>query len=144
MSKIFNPIRLALYAFALFVVLSTQAPGSAQEPGNNNAPDNSSRNKVHNTTADQQKENDSDRENARKIRQSVTADRSLSTYAHNVKIIAQGGNVTLKGPVRSPEEKQSVAAKAAEVVGKANVTDELTVKSSEPSDSQRKEDSNGR
>ncbi|MDQ6700413.1 MAG: BON domain-containing protein, partial [Acidobacteriota bacterium] len=44
-------------------------------------------------TADQQKENTSDRETARKIRRAVVQDKSLSTYAHNVKIVAHGGTV---------------------------------------------------
>ena len=51
---------------------------------------------------------------------SFTSDSSLSTYAHNIKIIAQDGMVTLKGPVTSEEEKQSIEAKAAEVAGGAD------------------------
>ena len=81
-------------------------------------------------TADQQKENRSDRELAQQVRKSVVGDKSLSTYAHNVKIVAQGGSVTLKGPVRSDEEKKTVVAKAEEVAGAGKVTDQLTVKPS--------------
>jgi len=55
-------------------------------------------------------------------------DKSLSTYAHNVKIISQHGKVTLKGPVRSDEEKKSIEDKATEVAGAGNVTNQLTVK----------------
>ena len=55
-------------------------------------------------------------------------DKSLSTYAHNVKIISQNGMVTLKGPVRSDEEKSAVEAKAAEIAGKDKVTSQLEVK----------------
>jgi len=55
-------------------------------------------------------------------------DKSLSTYAHNVKVIAQNGKVTLKGPVRSEEEKKSVEQKATEAAGAGNVTNEITVK----------------
>src|SRR5690348_13844599 len=51
-------------------------------------------------TADQQKENRSDRDLTKEIRKSLVDDKSLSTYAHNVKVIAQNGKVTLKGPVR--------------------------------------------
>jgi osmotically-inducible protein OsmY len=36
--------------------------------------------------------------------------------------------VTLKGPVHSEEEKQSIAAKAAEVAGQDKVSNQLTVK----------------
>ena len=39
-------------------------------------------------------------------------DKTLSTYAHNVKVIAQDGQVTLKGPVRTEDEKKVVEAKA--------------------------------
>ena len=73
-------------------------------------------------TADQQKENASDREIAQKIRRALMADKTLSTYAHNVKIVAQNGRVTLTGPVRTDDEKKSVEAKATEVAGAGRVT----------------------
>jgi hyperosmotically inducible periplasmic protein len=79
-------------------------------------------------TADQQKNARSDREITRKIRQALTQDRSLSIYAHNVKIITQNGMVTLKGPVRSEDEKDAVETKATEVAGENNVTSNLDVK----------------
>jgi len=80
-------------------------------------------------TADQQKMNKSDRDLASSIRKSITDDKSLSSYAHNVKVISQGGTVTLKGPVRSEEERKSVMSKATEVAGSAaKVNDEMSVK----------------
>jgi len=78
-------------------------------------------------TADQQKENAHDLDVAKRIRQSVVKDKSLSTYAHNVKIVAQDGQVTLKGPVRTEAEKTSIAAKATEIAGADKVTNEITV-----------------
>ena len=78
-------------------------------------------------TADQQKENSSDRDLARKIRQSLMKDKGLSSYAHNVKVIAQDGQVTLKGPVRSDEESRNVEAKATEVAGAGHVTNQMSV-----------------
>src|SRR5882762_4712652 len=78
-------------------------------------------------TADQQKENSGDRDLTQKIRQSIMKDKSLSTYAHNVKVIAQAGQVTLKGPVRSDEEKRTIETIANEVAGNGHVTSELTV-----------------
>ena len=68
-------------------------------------------------TADQQSNAKSDRELTRQIRRAIVKDKSLSTYAHNIKIITQNGVVTLKGPVNTDEEKQAIAAKAAEIVG---------------------------
>ena len=79
-------------------------------------------------TADQGKNNASDRETARKIRKALMDDKSLSSYAHNVKVIAQGGHVTLKGPVHSDDEKTAIESKAKEVAGAENVTSELMVK----------------
>jgi hyperosmotically inducible periplasmic protein len=79
-------------------------------------------------TADQQKENRSDRDITQQIRQAIVKDKSLSTYAHNVKIITQNGQVTLKGPVRSEDEKKTVEAKATEVAGENKVTSELDIK----------------
>ena len=80
-------------------------------------------------TADQQKSNVSDRDLTKRIRQSIMGDKSLSTYAHNVKVISQNGVVTLKGPVRSEEEKKAIESKAMEVVGSGGkVNDEMSVK----------------
>ncbi len=79
-------------------------------------------------TADQQKENHSDRDVTQQIRRAIVKDKSLSTYAHNVKIVTQNGMVTLKGPVRSDEEKRAVEAKAAEIAGQDKVTSQLDVK----------------
>lgn len=91
-------------------------------------PDNSAMNKGQHITADQQSGHKSDREVTAEIRRSVVADKSLSTYGHNVKIIARDGAVTLKGPVHSEREKQAIADKAAAVVGQDKVTNQLTVK----------------
>ncbi len=54
-------------------------------------------------------------------------DKNLSTYAHNVKVITQLGQVTLKGPVRSEAEKTTIEAKATEVAGVGKVTNLITI-----------------
>ena len=79
-------------------------------------------------TADQQKNDRSDRDITQQVRQAIVADKTFSTYAHNVKVITQNGQVTLKGPVRSDDEKRSVEAKAAAIAGDGKVGSELTVK----------------
>jgi hyperosmotically inducible protein len=78
-------------------------------------------------TADQQKNNAHDLEITRKIRQSLVKDKALSRYAHNVKIITQDGHVTLKGPVRSEEEKRTIETRAVDVAGAGNVTNQMSV-----------------
>jgi len=80
-------------------------------------------------TADQQKFNASDTKLTKDIRKSIIADKSLSTYAHNIKIVSQNGMVTLKGPVKSDAEKASVVAKAVAVAGGSDkVSDQISVK----------------
>jgi osmotically-inducible protein OsmY len=80
-------------------------------------------------TADQQKSNAADMNMTKTIRRSIVADKSLSTYAHNIKVISQNGVVTLKGPVKSDAEKTAVVAKAVAVTGSADhVTDQISVK----------------
>jgi osmotically-inducible protein OsmY len=92
------------------------------------APDNTKKNKDQTSpTADQQKINPSDRAITQKIRKAVHDDTSLSTYAHNIKIIAQDGKVTLRGPVRSEDEKRNLQAKAVAVAGQENVTNQLEI-----------------
>jgi hyperosmotically inducible protein len=78
-------------------------------------------------TADQQKNNVTDRQATQQIRRSLMREKGLSTYAHNVKVIARDGQVTLKGPVRSDAEKRTVEEKATEVVGAGHVVNELSV-----------------
>jgi hypothetical protein len=94
------------------------------------APDNTKmneRDRQGGSTADDQKMNKTDRELAQKIRRSVYDDKTLSTYAHNVKIIVADGRVTLKGPVRSQEEKDAVEKRATAVAGATNVVNQMDV-----------------
>ena len=59
-------------------------------------------------TPGDQSESKADRTLTQRIRQAVMADKSLSTTAKNVKIITINGVVTLRGPVKSPQEKGSI------------------------------------
>ena len=110
----------------------------AQEPTGQQAPPAADNTKVNERdrsqnepTADQQKDNRSDRDITQQIRQSIMKDKSLSTYAHNVKIITQHGQVTLKGTSAIRRRKAAVEAKANEVAGENKVTSELNIKPQE-------------
>jgi len=96
----------------------------AQHPAPNNAAINKDQ---IGPTADQQKMNRSDRTLTQKIRKAIHHDRSLSTNGRNIKIFIQDGKVTLRGPVRSEEEKGNLEAKAASAAGQKNVTNQLEV-----------------
>jgi hyperosmotically inducible periplasmic protein len=119
--RILLAVTLAVSSIALPAIVNAQAPDNTTVNKRDRDPGQA--------TADQQKENRSDRDLTKQIRQSIMADKSLSTYAHNVKIISQNGTVTLKGPVKSDDEKTAVIAKAVAVAGSTDkVTDQITVK----------------
>jgi hyperosmotically inducible periplasmic protein len=127
-----NPRRFIALASILLTSLALTSGLNSAWAQNSSQPDNTKVNKQDRAdgaiTADQQKDNRNDRQLTQQIRKAVIADKSLSTYAHNVKIVSQGGTVTLKGPVRSEDERKAVVAKAQEVAGAGKVTDQLSVK----------------
>ena len=118
-------------AVSLFLGASMPARLVSQDNTQQPAPDNSKTNQrdrdQSSPTADQQKMNPADRDITKKIRSAIHNDKSLSSYAHNIKVITQDGKVTLKGPVRSDEEKTNIEGKATAVAGEGNVTDQLEV-----------------
>lgn len=116
---------VAAFAFASALLIPVFSAG-AQTPADNTKTNQRDRARTA-VTADQQKEDAADREITQKIRRALTGDKTLSTYAHNVKIVAQHGEVTLKGPVRTEEEKRIVEAKATEVAGTGHVTNQISI-----------------
>jgi len=118
-------LSVLLFVCCAFVVAQNTAPDQSQ-------PDNTKINQRDRSaeapTADQQKENASDRRVAQEIRRAIVKDKSLSTDAHNIKVIVQNGSVTLKGPVKSDDEKRTIEGKAAQVVGGTDkITDQIEV-----------------
>ena len=112
---------------ALAVLCSV--PLAVAQASPQSAPDNSGQNQNHAKTADSQPNTAADRATTAKVRKAIVEDKELSTYAHNVKIITMNGQVTLKGPVKSEEEKQTIASKAAEVAGSPEkVNNQLSIK----------------
>ena len=69
----------------------------------------------------------SDRELTAAIRRAVVQDDTLSTNAHNVKIVTIDSVVTLRGPVKNAAEKAAVASKAEKVAGVKRVDNQLEV-----------------
>jgi lipid-binding SYLF domain-containing protein/osmotically-inducible protein OsmY len=109
---------------------SVSAQDSSSE-GASDAADNTANNKPDHAgagaTADQQGNGKSDVQLTASIRHSIVADNSLSTYAHNVKIVVKNGVATLNGPVRTDDEKAAIEEKAAAVVGQDHVVDQMEV-----------------
>jgi len=108
------------------------APVSMAQDSKPVAPDNSAVNVRDRNpdamTAGQQSNAANDEELARKIRRAVVKDDSLSTMAHNVKIVTANGAVVLRGPVKTEQEKVAVASKAQAIAGAGHVDNQLEVK----------------
>jgi hyperosmotically inducible protein len=133
MTRKCNSLRVVTLGLGIVAFSLTVVPAQAQQSDSQAQPDNTANNKGDNKkgamTADNQKEATADRELAKKIRKSIAGDSSLSSYAHNVKVIVRDGMVILKGPVKSEDEKNAVGAKANDIAGADKVQNELTVKS---------------
>jgi osmotically-inducible protein OsmY len=109
----------------------SDANGRSVTPAPTAAPDNTKSNKLDQSntsvSADTQSNHSTDVDLTKRIRQSVMADKSLSTYAHNVKIVTVNGAVTLNGVVRSDQEKSAVEMKAVALAGRDKVTNDLKI-----------------
>ena len=82
------------------------------------------------TTQTPQKQTNSERDRKllAAVRRAIVHDKTLSTSAHNVKIVSKDGTVTLRGPVRSEDEKGRVEKIAQQVAGVGTVENQLDVK----------------
>jgi hyperosmotically inducible protein len=130
-------ILLPLYASLLMVCSSQgqQATPTPHDPATasdateaDNTKRNSSEQNKNTDTAEKQSNTKDDLALTQKVRQAVMKDGSLSMNAKNVKIIAQDGKVTLKGPVDSQQEKDTIGTEAGEIAGKDKVDNQLEVK----------------
>jgi|HubBroStandDraft_6_1064221.scaffolds.fasta_scaffold1014962_1 hyperosmotically inducible periplasmic protein len=103
------------------------APASESTDADNTKSNSSEQNK-NTETAEKQSNSKDDLALTQKLRQAVMKDGSLSMNAKNVKIIVRDGKVTLRGPVDSQKEKETIDAEAAQIVGKDQLNNELEVK----------------
>lgn len=130
--KIIHPKGLAMGSVFLLALGTMSCSGNGQHISAQYPPDNSGKNLRDTTqgpvTPENQKENEADLSMTQKIRQAVVADDSLSANAKNVKIITANGTVTLRGPVNSIQEKDSIASKAKQVAGLMKIDDQIEVK----------------
>ena len=110
---------------------NSQPAAKAQTQAAKTSPDNTERNVQDRSgatlTPGDQSESKADLDLTQRVRQAVVADDSLSTNAHNVKIITSNGVVTLRGPVNSTKEKANIDAKAQQIAGATKVDSQLEI-----------------
>jgi hyperosmotically inducible protein len=130
---------LPLYASASFLMVYSSQGQQATPTPSDRAPasdttevDNTKRNSDQQNkdteTAEKQSNSKDDLVLTQKVRQAVMKDSSLSMNAKNVKIITQNGKITLKGPVDSQQEKNTIGTEAEKIAGKDKVVNQLEVK----------------
>jgi hyperosmotically inducible periplasmic protein len=122
--------RFALAAFVLPAMLAMGSTGWTQSvtpPAPNDSGINVRDRDAGAMTAGQQSNQKSDIQLTRQIRRAVEKDRALSTVAHNVKIVTLNGMVTLRGPVKTEQEKGAIGSKAQMIAGNDKVDNQLEV-----------------
>ncbi|MDQ6647413.1 MAG: BON domain-containing protein [Pseudomonadota bacterium] len=121
----------ALLAMTATATLAQQSAPSSASPRSVSV-DNSGVNKrdrsSHTKKPTDQPNDKSDIHLAAAVRRAVVKDKSLSMSAHNVKLVAAQGAVTLRGPVKSVDEKNRVEADVKRVSGVSSVNNQLDVK----------------
>jgi len=109
---------------------STPVAGNTPADSPNTDPDNTGVNKRDaqdnaRPTADDQSNKQPDLRTEADVRKAIVGDKSLSVQAHNVKVLTSAGVVTLRGPVKSADEKKRIEQLAKNVHGVSSVKNEL-------------------
>jgi osmotically-inducible protein OsmY len=125
MAMVYRLLLCWALVFGCYAIVLAQDANTSGQSAPDNTKANAHRRANSQTNADQQSENNSDRAITEQVRKAIVKNKAVSSYAHNVKIITQNGQVTLAGPVHSAEEKRALEDAAVSVVGAGNVKNEL-------------------
>jgi osmotically-inducible protein OsmY len=119
---------LALACLTAFGLTALTADDNRAEPDNTatNQRDRSGQTK----TSGDQSNSSADLKITQAIRQALMKDGGLSMTAKNIKIITASGQVTLRGPVKTAEEKARIDQLAKSAAGGAKIDNQLEVKGS--------------
>jgi hyperosmotically inducible protein len=115
-----------------FLCVSALAVSAMAQDASPAAPDNTATNQRDRsgetkTSGDQSKDSAAIQTTAA-IRRAVVADDSLSMTAKNCKIITAGDTVTLRGPVKSADEKTKIEQLAQSAASNSKIDNQLEVK----------------
>jgi osmotically-inducible protein OsmY len=114
---------------ATMVALPLAMVGACKNKSDPPKADNTVRNKTTEVTADQAAQKGTGLDAEQKIRKAIVGDGTLSTNAHNCKVVVDkdATTVTLEGPVASADEKARLEKLAADTSG-LRVINNLEVK----------------
>lgn len=118
---------LMLLAAGSTPVLAQDVPAPNPGPASDNTAVNVRDKQSATLKSTDQPNNKADVQLAANVRRAIINDRSLSTSAHNVKLVASSGAVTLRGPVATAEERARVGDIVANVGGVSKVDNQLEI-----------------
>jgi len=124
-------MKRTLLALGCLSALSLAAFAADNE---NVKPDNTAKNERDRSsgtkTSGDQSNSSADLKITQAIRRALIKDRELSTTAKNIKVVTANGQVTLRGPVKSAQEKAKIDQLAKSAAGGAQIDNQLDVKGS--------------
>src|SRR5437773_6086934 len=126
-----EPMKRTLLALACLSALSVAAVAAGDEKTNSDNTTTNERDRSGEAkTSGDESNSSADLKITQAIRQALMRDRGLSMTAKNIKVIAANGHVTLRGPVKTAQEKAKIDQIAKSAAGGAHIDDQLDVKGS--------------
>jgi Flp pilus assembly secretin CpaC len=121
-------MKQTLLALACLSALSLAAFAADDKKVN---PDNTAKNERDRSgetqTSGDQSNSSADLKTTQAIRQALMKDSELSATAKNIKVITANGHVTLRGPVKTAQEKSKIDQLAKSASGGAQIEDQLEI-----------------
>jgi hyperosmotically inducible periplasmic protein len=125
-----EPMKRTLLALACLSAFSLAAlAGNEKTEPDNTAVNERDRSGETKTSGDQANSS-ANLKTTQAIRQALMKDGELSTTAKNIKVITANGHVTLRGPVKTAQEKSKIDQIAKSAAGGAQIDNQLDVKGS--------------
>ena len=121
--------RTLLALVSLSVVSLAALAGDEKAKSDNTATNQRDRSGETKTSGDQSNSS-ADLKTTQAIRQALMKDGELSTTAKNIKVITANGHVTLRGPVKTAQEKAKIDQLAKSAAGGAQIDNQLDIKGS--------------
>src|SRR6476620_2826700 len=128
--KLTRTIKQASLALASISITSLSAMADEEKTNADNTAMNQRDRSGETVTSGDQSNSSADLKITQAIRQALMKDGELSTTAKNIKVITANGQVTLRGPVKTAQEKTKIDQLAKSAAGGAHIDDQLDVKGS--------------
>jgi hyperosmotically inducible protein len=125
-----GPMKRTLLALACLSAVSLAALAGNEKTKPDNTATNERDRSGETQTSGDQSNSPADLKITQAIRQALMKDSELSTTAKNIKVITANGHVTLRGPVKTAQEKAKIDQLAKSAAGGAHIDDQLDGKGS--------------